>query len=223
MHDLHHHQDRRRHLDVFKKKNFVPRGKSMLMNGWAHQRIRQPSAVFGTLLLQAGSHAGALPWHLAHTPLSQTCVARPQEAPVCSPQALHAWLAVAVATHFERQETNHSTCNHAFSHQPSSFTNMILPLEQNPKFLTNQSTPTKAQDLLQCKRWRRVPSNFPGILLSSEYLPSSSLNSQQLTGRYKGNASPHWDLTLWMPGDSRQASFHSPHLKWGLHPFSRGT
>jgi len=152
MHDLHHHQDRRRHLDVFKKKNFVPRGKSMLMNGWAHQRIRQPSAVFGTLLLQAGSHAGALPWHLAHTPLSQTCVARPQEAPVCSPQALHAWLAVAVATHFERQETNHSTCNHAFSHQPSSFTNMILPLEQNPKFLTNQSTPTKAQDLLQCKR-----------------------------------------------------------------------
>lgn len=123
----------------------------MFMNGWAGQTIWHPSAVFGILLLEAGSHVRALPWHLACMPLPQTCVVYPHEAQICSLCAPHAWLAVAVATHLQQRETNHSTCKDAFSNQPWSFKDMILPYEQNPKFLMIQSMPTEAQDLLPCK------------------------------------------------------------------------
>lgn len=91
-----------------------------------------PLVVFGILLLEAGSHVRALPWHLACTPLPQTWVVYPQEAQICSLCGPRAWLAVAVATHLQQRETNHSTCKDAFSNQPCSFKDMILPLEQIP-------------------------------------------------------------------------------------------
>lgn len=70
----------------------------MFMNGWAGQRMRHPSGVFGNLLLQSGSHVGALPWHLVCRSLPQTFMVYPKEVQICSPRVPHAWLAVAMVT-----------------------------------------------------------------------------------------------------------------------------
>lgn len=78
----------------------------MFMNDWAGQTTRHPSTVFGTLLLQAGSCVRALPWYLAHMTLPQTCVICQQEAQICSPRALSAWLVVAVALTWSSEKPN---------------------------------------------------------------------------------------------------------------------
>lgn len=76
------------------------------MNDWTGQTTRHPSIVSGTLLLQAGSCVGALPWYLAQMTLPQICVICQQEAQICSPRALSAWLVVAVALTWSSKKPN---------------------------------------------------------------------------------------------------------------------
>lgn len=80
------------------------------MNDWADQTTKHSSTMFGTLLLPAGSHVGALPQHLADMSLAQTCVTKGRDFVSVCTQCLACG---GCAPHLEQWETKYSTCKDA--------------------------------------------------------------------------------------------------------------